>query len=121
MAVILKDRPLCVCRELTKKFEEVQRGNAAQLLAYFVQKPPRGEITLVISPLQPPKKSISDYKEECKKSLLEAIAKGDTPTEAVKKVAKMLALKRNEVYEVLMNIKSKEKTKEVEVKGKRQL
>jgi len=46
-----------------------------------------------------------DIREECEKSLLEAIKKGNTPTEAVKKVAKNLSLKRNEVYEVLMKLK----------------
>jgi 16S rRNA (cytidine1402-2'-O)-methyltransferase len=105
MAEILKDRQLAVCRELTKKFEEVHRGNAGQLLNFFLQEPPRGEITLVISPLSHPRKSLLDIREECEKSLLEAIKKGNTPTEAVKKVAKNLSLKRNEVYEVLMKLK----------------
>jgi len=40
-------RPVAVCRELTKKFEEVVRGQAAEVSARFAQ-PPKGEITLVI-------------------------------------------------------------------------
>jgi 16S rRNA (cytidine1402-2'-O)-methyltransferase len=40
-------RPVAVCRELTKKFEEIVRGDAEVVAARFVQ-PPRGEITLVI-------------------------------------------------------------------------
>jgi len=40
-------RPLAVCRELTKRFEQVARGTAAEL-AHAFTKPPRGEITLVI-------------------------------------------------------------------------
>ncbi len=106
MAEILKDRPLAVCRELTKKYEEVYRGTARQLLELFLREPPRGEITLVISPLlHPEEKSVPDLKEESRKRLLEAIEKGDTPTEAVKNVAKSLSLKRNEVYKVLMELK----------------
>lgn len=105
MAGILKDRQLAVCRELTKKFEEVHRGNARELLNIFVQQPPRGEITMVISPLQHPRESMSNLKEECEKSLLEAIKKGEPPTEAVKKVAKKLSLKRNDVYKVLIKLK----------------
>jgi 16S rRNA (cytidine1402-2'-O)-methyltransferase len=42
------ERPIAVARELTKKFEEVFRGSAAQALAHFEQHPPRGEFTLVI-------------------------------------------------------------------------
>ncbi len=46
---IMADRPLCVARELTKKFEEFRRGTAAELLAHYQAHPPKGEIVLVIS------------------------------------------------------------------------
>src|SRR5260370_23157153 len=46
---ILPDRQLCVARELTKKFEEFRRGTAADLLAHYEARPPKGEIVLVIS------------------------------------------------------------------------
>ena len=42
------DRPMAAACELTKLYEETQRGSAAQLLAYFGEKRPRGEFTLVI-------------------------------------------------------------------------
>lgn len=42
-------RPLAVARELTKKFEEIQRGTAAELLAYWEDRELRGEIVLLIS------------------------------------------------------------------------
>jgi len=48
---ILPDRQLCVARELTKKFEEFRRGTAAELLAHYEVKPPKGEIVLLISNL----------------------------------------------------------------------
>lgn len=44
-----------VARELTKKFEEFQRGPARQVLSHFQTKPPKGEITLVIAPAELPK------------------------------------------------------------------
>jgi 16S rRNA (cytidine1402-2'-O)-methyltransferase len=46
---VLPDRQLCVARELTKKFEEFRRGTAAELLAHYEAKPPKGEIVLMIS------------------------------------------------------------------------
>jgi 16S rRNA (cytidine1402-2'-O)-methyltransferase len=46
---ILRDRQLCVARELTKKFEEFRRGTAAQLLTHYEARPPKGEIVLLIS------------------------------------------------------------------------
>jgi 16S rRNA (cytidine1402-2'-O)-methyltransferase len=41
------ERSLAVCRELTKRFEEVVRGTAAELSRRYAS-PPKGEITLVI-------------------------------------------------------------------------
>jgi 16S rRNA (cytidine1402-2'-O)-methyltransferase len=42
------DRPCCVCRELSKKFEENKRGTLLELLTYFSTKPVKGEIVMVI-------------------------------------------------------------------------
>lgn len=51
-------RTLCVARELTKTFEDYQRGTAGSLVAHFQKHPPRGEITLLVAALdkgeQPP-------------------------------------------------------------------
>jgi 16S rRNA (cytidine1402-2'-O)-methyltransferase len=48
-AQLMPDRKICVARELTKKFEEFRRGPGAELLSHYEAKPPKGEITLVIS------------------------------------------------------------------------
>jgi 16S rRNA (cytidine1402-2'-O)-methyltransferase len=42
-------RPVCVARELSKKFEEYWRGPAAELSARAEKQPPRGEICLLIA------------------------------------------------------------------------
>ena len=41
------EREVAVCRELTKRFEEVVRGTATEVAARFAESP-KGEITLVI-------------------------------------------------------------------------
>lgn len=46
---IFGNRPLAVCRELTKKFEEIVRGSAQEVLEYFQTKAIKGEIVIVIS------------------------------------------------------------------------
>jgi len=48
-ADVLKDRQLCIARELTKKFEEFRRGAAPELLAHYEAHPPKGEIVFLIS------------------------------------------------------------------------
>ncbi len=47
LAAALPERRVAVCRELTKRFEEVVRGTAAALSKTFAEAP-KGEITLVI-------------------------------------------------------------------------
>jgi len=41
-------RNACVCRELSKMFEEVQRGTLKELEAYYTEHPPKGEIVIVV-------------------------------------------------------------------------
>ena len=44
-----EDRLVSVSRELTKLYEETQRGTAQEVLAHYTQKPPKGEIVLVVA------------------------------------------------------------------------
>lgn len=46
---VMGDRPVAVCRELTKKFEEVIRGKAGDVLNGLKGRRIRGEIVLVVS------------------------------------------------------------------------
>lgn len=42
------DRRACVCRELSKMFEEIKRGTVTELHEYYVSNPPKGEIVIVV-------------------------------------------------------------------------
>ena len=48
LAELAPDRPVCVARELSKKFEEYWRGPAAALAERAGRQPPRGEICLLV-------------------------------------------------------------------------
>jgi 16S rRNA (cytidine1402-2'-O)-methyltransferase len=48
LAEVDAERPVAVCRELTKVHEEVVRGNASELAERFAASAPRGEVVLVI-------------------------------------------------------------------------
>lgn len=43
-----EDRPVCVSRELSKIHEENVRGTAKEVLTHFENKPPKGEIVIVV-------------------------------------------------------------------------
>jgi len=49
LAACCPRRPVCVARELTKTFEEYQRGTPGEVLAHFQSHPPKGEITLLVA------------------------------------------------------------------------
>lgn len=47
---VLGDRPACLAREVTKLHEEFLRGKLSEILKSVEERPPRGEITLILSP-----------------------------------------------------------------------
>jgi 16S rRNA (cytidine1402-2'-O)-methyltransferase len=49
-----------VARELTKQFEETRRGTVAELAAYYVDVPPRGEVVIVIAGAEAPQSASED-------------------------------------------------------------
>jgi 16S rRNA (cytidine1402-2'-O)-methyltransferase len=53
LAELDPDRPVAVCRELTKVHEEVVRGTAGELAARYADAPPRGEVVLVVGGAPP--------------------------------------------------------------------
>lgn len=42
------DRPVSVSRELTKLYEETIRGTAKEVLEHYTNKPPKGEIVIIV-------------------------------------------------------------------------
>jgi len=42
------NRPAAVGRELTKKFEDIVRGDLDELIAHFSATPPRGELVIIV-------------------------------------------------------------------------
>ncbi|HEY5479074.1 MAG TPA: 16S rRNA (cytidine(1402)-2'-O)-methyltransferase [Gaiellaceae bacterium] len=88
------ERELAVCRELSKRFEEVARGSARELAGRFEQAP-KGEITLVIGPAA----AESDEKEEAATAAVaELIGAGLPRRHAVELVAKLTGVGRNRLY-----------------------
>jgi 16S rRNA (cytidine1402-2'-O)-methyltransferase len=43
------NRQISISRELTKMYEETKRGSAQELLEYYTNKPPKGEIVIVVA------------------------------------------------------------------------
>jgi 16S rRNA (cytidine1402-2'-O)-methyltransferase len=85
-------REVAVCRELTKRFEEVVRGAAAELAARF-SEPPKGEITLVVAP-----GAASTDLEAGLAAVSELVAAGARRGAAAEVVARLTGVGRNDLY-----------------------
>jgi 16S rRNA (cytidine1402-2'-O)-methyltransferase len=88
------DRPVAVCRELTKVHEEVIRGTAGDLAARLTA-PLRGEVAVVVGAPPPPAAPDEGALAEAIVPLLEA---GMSPARAADAVAALGAAPRNAAY-----------------------
>jgi 16S rRNA (cytidine1402-2'-O)-methyltransferase len=88
------DRRIVVCRELTKLHEEVRRGTAAEVAAYFADGA-RGEICLVIEGAAPATANLPDGIAQ----VLALVAQGVRLKEASTEVAEATGLSRRDLYE----------------------
>ncbi|MGT2711127.1 16S rRNA (cytidine(1402)-2'-O)-methyltransferase [Streptococcus oriscaviae] len=98
MLTVYGDRQVVVVRELTKLYEEYQRGLISEILTYLADHPPKGECLLIVagaSDEQLPSADEVDLKSEVEKEM----AKGLKPNQAIKEVAKRYQLKKQEVYD----------------------
>jgi 16S rRNA (cytidine1402-2'-O)-methyltransferase len=88
------ERPVAVCRELTKRFEEVVRGSAAEVAGHF-RDAPKGEITLVLGGQKPAPEGPAD---EALAAVAELVREGVGRRQAADLVARLTGLPRNRLY-----------------------
>jgi len=88
-------RELAVCRELTKRFEEVVRGSAAELAARFAA-PPKGEIALVLGP-SAGRGDAADA-EAALEAVAELVHAGVARRQAAAIVSRLVGMPRNRLY-----------------------
>jgi 16S rRNA (cytidine1402-2'-O)-methyltransferase len=96
LAAALPDRRVAVCRELTKRFEEVVRGTAVAVAASFAEAP-RGEITLVIDGASPELAGEASL-DAAVSAVAELVAAGQPRRRAVDLVSSLTGLSRNVLY-----------------------
>jgi 16S rRNA (cytidine1402-2'-O)-methyltransferase len=97
LAEVDPERPVAVCRELTKLHEEIRRGSAAELASHYTENPPRGEIALVLGAAAPGASQHGQALEAAR----ELIAAGAHPRRAAAVVAKLTGAGTNELYREL--------------------
>ena len=94
------DRRAAICRELTKKFEEVVRGSLEELELKADQMEPRGEITIVVERSDAARASAADLETD-----LLALMKVRSLKDAVSELAATSSVPRNEIYRLALKLK----------------
>ena len=99
----LKGREISVVRELTKMYEEVQKGSPEQLIEYYTKTPPRGEVVLIAGPP-------TSYENEATQDKLETALKEALQTYRVKEAVTMVAgsfgVSKKDVYTLALTLKT---------------
>jgi 16S rRNA (cytidine1402-2'-O)-methyltransferase len=102
----LGERNVSICRELTKKFEEVNVTTLSQAVAFYKENEPRGEYVLVLEG-----KSLEEQEEEKRRSWKEMSIEdhmkyyedeGFSHKDAMKKVAADRGVGKREIYQALL-------------------
>ncbi|MBA7687651.1 Ribosomal RNA small subunit methyltransferase I [subsurface metagenome] len=100
MLLVLGDRKIAVCRELTKVHEEVFRGRISQAIEHFTE--PRGEFTLVVEGRGG--KDKPQLTEDIERQLHRMRQSGVTAKEAIAGVSRETGLSKKELYRAWLKL-----------------
>ena len=95
------DRPISLCRELTKLHEEVVRTTLGEAVAKYTENPPKGEFVLVVAGAAPEEKEAASETDIAAR-VQQLMAEGLSRKDAVKQTAKALDLPKNVVYDIAL-------------------
>ena len=98
---VFNSREIALVREISKLHEEARNGTADELISYFTQNPPKGEMVLVVAPPQQQDAITSDVDLMLSEKLKTMSLKS-----AVAEVAEQSGLSKKEIYALALELKN---------------
>lgn len=96
------ERPISLCRELSKLHEEIRRTTLEEAVTYYNSNSPKGEFVLVVRGAQPSQEHAATLEDGL--FMVERLrSEGMSLRDAVKQAAKDLGLSRNQLYDLAVN------------------
>ena len=98
------DRPIALCRELTKLHEEALRLRLGEAVTYYEENEPRGEYVLVLGGAPEAARSKEVTLEEALTMVRQQLDAGKRKKEAVRAVSELTGFPRNALYDAVLNL-----------------
>ena len=95
------DRPVSLCRELSKLHEEVVRTTLGEALTKYTDNPPKGEFVLVVAGAAPEEEAVATAEDGAARAL-ELMNEGMSRKDAARQAARELGLPKNLVYDATL-------------------
>ena len=95
------DRPICLCRELTKLHEEAVKTTLGEALRYYQDNAPRGEYVLILGGAAPKAAAVPTL-EDCLQQVSVLRQQGLSLKDAVKQVSRASGIARNRLYDAAL-------------------
>ena len=100
----IPDCPAALLRELTKKFESVERGTVRELAERYLSEEPKGECVIAICCPDGTEETVSD--ETAEQMLRRLLDGGSSAKDAAAQVARETGFRKNMLYDKAMEIKN---------------
>ena len=101
MKQVWGDRRVAVARELTKLHEEVKRGLLSEVITYYEEYSPRGEITVIVEGFK--KEGSPDLDEICNE-VIQLVGQGIEKKEALSQKAREYGVKKSDLYNRIVHM-----------------
>jgi 16S rRNA (cytidine1402-2'-O)-methyltransferase len=101
LSALWPGRPMALCHDLTKRFERIDRGTAAEVAARLSEDGAQGEYVLVFAAQAPPAPQAWTA-EDAEEALGRRLAAGMDKKQAIREVADLTGLPKKQIYRLAL-------------------